>query len=123
MKKVLGGSSISILFFAIAALHLPIQAKAAPLPPSTPCPSVQIASQALVVSNTCAQTLDIRVATKKGTADNTLASGATWQTGLAVDSSNSYKFWSCPELLYAVDTTTGAEATYGSINVRCQSKP
>lgn len=108
--------------FVMLVPGLSVRAKASPVPQAAPCPSVQISSKALVVSNTCTQTLDIRVATPKTAADNTLAAGSTWETGLAVDASNSYKFWSCPELLYPIDIATGAEATYTSAKVRCQSK-
>lgn len=114
---------LGMLLFAVLVPGLSVRAKASPAPQSAPCPSVQIASKALVVSNTCSQTLDIRVATLKTAADSTLIAGATWETGLVVDASNSYKFWSCPQLLYPIDTATGSEATYASTKVRCQSKP
>lgn len=117
------GCLLAVLLFAMLTPDLPVQAIANAAPQSVVCPSVQIASKALMVSNTCSQTLDIRVATPKGVADNTVAAGATWETGLAVDSTNSFKFWSCPELLYPVDTSTGNEATYSSTKVRCLSKP
>jgi hypothetical protein len=122
MKRTLG-CMFSVFLFAVLTPNLSVRAWANPAPQSTPCPSVQIASKALVVSNTCSQTLDVRVATPKGVADNTVAAGQTWETGLAVDSTNSYKYWSCPELLYPIDTTTNSEATYASTKVRCLSKP
>ena len=123
MKRTLLGVATAIFLFATLTSVVSVRVNANPAPQSAPCPSVQIASKALVVSNNCTQTLDIRVATSKGVADNTVAAGATWETGLGVDSTNSYKYWSCPELLYPIDTATGNEATFSSTKVRCLSKP
>lgn len=88
------------------------------------CPSVTIGAQkTIVVDNTCSQNLNIRVATQTKAVDGVVPSGQTWDTGLVSDLRNQFKYWSCPELLYSVDTTTGKEATYSSTKVRCLSKP
>lgn len=123
MKRLVACLVILILSVALALGLTSVSAKPGPIPQSAACPAAQIVNHAVVVNNTCVQTLDIRVATPKNAADSTLSAGATWQTSLAVDSTNRYKFWSCPELLYPIDTATGSEATYSSTKVRCQSKP
>jgi hypothetical protein len=109
------------IIFAICEFNSGTPLQASPVPQNR-CPDVAISSGIVVVNNTCGQPLDIRVATPAKTADGVVGAGSTWNTGLAVDATRSYKFWSCPSLLYPTDTSTSAAPTYGSKTVLCKSK-
>jgi|SRR5690348_7737944 len=116
---------LSAILICIAFASITDHVNANPTPQQANlCPSVTIGAQkTIVVDNTCSQNLNIRVATQTKAVDGVVPSGQTWDTGLVSDLRNQFKYWSCPELLYSVDTTTGKEATYSSTKVRCLSKP